>query len=54
MKRGASLIVRVLKEKAILKKDFFRPCCRLCKSIKEQVLAANFDYVFIVDSLIEF
>jgi ribosome biogenesis GTPase len=49
---GASLIERVLERKSKFSRtDFSGHAAGYVKAIKEQVLAANFDYVFIVDSL---
>lgn len=49
---GASMIERVLDRKSEFSRtDFSGHEAKYVKSIKEQVLAANFDYVFIVDSL---
>ncbi|WP_167956408.1 ribosome small subunit-dependent GTPase A [Anaerosporobacter faecicola] len=49
---GISLIKELLKRKSILKRpDQSGHLAGYVKTMKEQVLAANFDYVFIMDSL---
>ena len=49
---GASIIEKVFERKSKFSRtDFSGHAAGYVKTIKEQVLAANFDYVFIVDSL---
>lgn len=50
--KGDSIIEKVFKRKSKFSRtDFSGHAASYVKTIKEQVLAANFDYVFIVDSL---
>lgn len=51
-KSGASMIEKVMDRKSEFSRtDFSGHVAKYVKSVKEQVLAANFDYVFIVESL---